>query len=716
MIWHSHSVSDVLTELQVEPTLGLTAQEAAERLEEYGKNCPQEQKALSLSRAFVKQLRSPLTILLLAVSGIVLILNLYTHWLKEIPTPWPIPLIVAALAVAAALLSARQQCRAASAIASLNALSAPDTRVRRSGTEQVCSTHTLVPGDIILLKAGDIVPADCRLIEADRLCCDECALIGTTMPTEKYANAVFDDITPLAERTNMLYAGTIVTAGTATATVVATGVRSEMGHRHKHPLRTNDRLPIPTETKRLSLWWHVAVAGVSFLALIIALLCRSDRSAILLAVTAMTVAAIPTGITALYTLLTDNGIRRLLRGGIRVHHSEAADTLGRVTTVCMDGEMLRQDGEVELCRAFVGHRAIDMTVDVPKAPGLGQLMRLAALNTSDTAPADAAILSTLRKMNIDKKELLLDMPRIGELPSTCERQTAVHLAGEQTLILVSGNWRSLLPLCTKGNVEELTAAAATMERDGLQVTAVTYRLTDTAPSVYTAEILEQDLTCVGLLGLRIPLRSDAPQTESNVRILLFSEESPAIAVATAQNAGLTATPYVATGEAIANFSNTDLADALRHYNVYCSLDTTQKQRILTLLQQQGEVVAVTATDSEETALLTAADVGVSLGSTATDVAKAAADLTLTDDDPGAIFNAVCEGRRLRWERNVLFIYLLICSAALLLLGGLGLTGPLALSVGTLLLMGLHLLLLALPTPLWVTLGISHIVYKLREKR
>lgn len=715
MIWHSNTVADVLTDLRVDPAVGLTEQEVATRLQEYGKNSLQEQKKFSLRHTFAKQLRSPLTILLLAVSGLVLVLNLYTQWLREISTAWPIPLIVAAMAVVTALLTAWRQCRATDTAASLHALAAPDTRVRRNGTEQVCSTHTLVPGDIVLLRVGDIVPADCRLIEADYLRCDENALIGTTMPTEKYAQAVFDDITPLAERTNMVYAGTAVTAGTATAVVVATGVRSELGHGHRRQPSPHSLLPLQAKTNRLNVWWNVSTAGVSILALIIALLCRSDRSAVLLTVAAMMMAAVPTGIAALYTHLTDNGIGRLLRHGIRVHHPEAADTLGRVTVVGIDRELLHRDGEVELCRAFVGHRAVDLTADIPKAPGLGQLMRLAALNAEDTVPADAAVLSCLRQMGIDRNELLLDMPRIGELPPNNERKTSVHLAGEQTLTLVSGEWRSLLPLCTKGNVEELTLAATAMERDGLQVTAVTYRLTDTAPSVYTADVLEQDLTCVGLLGLRFPLCSDGPSLPTDVRALLFSDESAAVAVSTAQSAGLTTTPYVATGEAIVHLTDEDLATAVRRYNVYCGLDTVQKQRILTILQQQGEVVAVTAGRSDEAALLTAADVGFARGTVATDVAKAAADLTLSEDDHTAIFAAIGEGRRLQWEKKALFLYLLACSGVLLLIGCISLLGLLSLSFSVLLLMGLHLLLLALPTPLWVTFGISNAVQKFRKK-
>lgn len=711
MIWHSNPVADVLAELQVDPNVGLTKQEAAQRLNEYGKNCLQEQKTLSVGHAFTKQLRSPSTILLLAVSGLVLVLNLYTQLLREIPTPWPIPLLVAALAVVAALLTAWRQCRAASADVALRALSAPDTHVRRDGTEQVCSTHTLVPGDVILLKAGDIVPADCRLIEADGLRCDEGTLVGTTTPTDKCAEAVFDDITPLAERTNMLYAGTIITAGTATAVVVATGVRSEMGHSRKRQPRSHAPLSPQTHVTRLSIWWSVAVAIACLLALIIALLCRTDGSAVLLTVTTMAAVSLPVGILALNTHLTEEGIRRLLHSGIRVQHPEAAKGLGQVTVMGIDGSMLRPQGDVTLECAFVGHRIVDMTADTPKAPGLGQLMRLAALNTDSNT-----ILTPLNRMGIDRNELLLDMPRVGELPLVGGRKTTVHLAGEETLILVSGEWRSLLPLCTKGNAEELTSAAMAMEREGLQVTAVTYRLTDTAPSVYTAEVLEQDLTCVGLLGLRAPLSTDAPRATSNVRTVIFSDESPATAMTAAQSAGLTDTPYVATGEAIAQLSDADLGDAIRHYNVYCGLDTDQKKRILTLLQQQGEVVAVTATDSDEAALLTAADVGIARGAFATDVAKAAADLILTEDEPAVLFTAIGEGRRLKQEKKTLFIYLAACSALLFLLGCIGLLGAFSLSLTAPLLMGLHLLLLALPTPLWVTASVSRILYQLREKR
>lgn len=231
MIWHSNSATDVLQELQVDATVGLTQQEVDARLKEYGKNSLQEQQTVSFRETFSKQMRTPLTMLLWVMAGIALIIDLYNHFLKDNPTDWKRSLIVAAIALVVTLLNTLRRRRATSAMAALRSLSIPDTRVRRDGTEQLCSTLTLVPGDIVLLGVGDLVPADCRIIEANRLRCDECELTEATMPTEKYADPIFDDITPLAQRTNMLFAGTAITGGTATAVVVATGMRSEMGRR-----------------------------------------------------------------------------------------------------------------------------------------------------------------------------------------------------------------------------------------------------------------------------------------------------------------------------------------------------------------------------------------------------------------------------------------------------------------------------------------------------
>ncbi len=712
MIWHSNSIADVLQELQVDPAMGLTQQEADTRLKEYGQNGLQEQKHRSFRQTFAKQMHTPLTVLLWVLASVALLIDLYNHFLKHIPTDWKRSLIVAAIALVITLLNTIRRCRAASAMAALHTLSIPDTRVRREGTEQLCSSLTLVPGDIILLGVGDLVPADCRLIEADRLRCDECELTEATMPTEKYADPVFDDITPLAQRTNMLYAGTAITGGTATAVVVATGVRSEMGHRPAKFVPA--ALPMQKLADRLTLWMGGVAVVLSILYLIIGLIGQDDRSAVLLMSAVLIMAAVPQGIVTLFTLLTTRSIRRMSLHHLLLNRPDAAHTLGRVTVICTEQETLQQGDSVYLCRAFVGHRPVDMTAATPQAPGLGQLMRLTALNTHDSDAIDSAILAVLPKLGIDKADLLVDMPRIGELPSTDTRKTAVHLAGEQAITLVSGDWRSLLPSCAKGNTEELIAAAESMERDGLQVWAVTYRLTDTAPAVYTSDALEQDLTCAGLLGLCVPLHAESAHTPSQVRTILFSHESPAIASAAAHSTGLTDSARVATADVVDSLTDEELVEAAQQYNVYCGLNVLQKQRILTSLQQH-DVVLLPAGDSAEADLLTTADVGCARGTVAADVTKEAADIILTDDSYAAVVAAVREGRRLRKERMGMIAYLMLCGVAVLIVGYSSLFGWLSLAVTAILLMGLHLLLIALPLPLWIIQGVSHIVHSIRQK-
>lgn len=701
MIWHSNDVRAVCDELQVDPSMGLSSPTAAARLNEYGENRLQTQTVLSLPQAFAGQLRSPLTILPLAAAGIMLVLGLYRHLLKGADLHWQLPVCVAVLTVLSALFGGIRRHRASAAGAAAHTRSALDVRVLRDGEEQTCATHALVPGDILRLAMGDLVPADCRLIDAHNLRCDESHLTEATLPVEKSAEAVFEDITPLAQRTNMLYVGTAITSGTATAVVVATGERSEMTHSAPHEQAARD-LPMTKTARRLQLWWTAAVALLSVCALMVGLMHNADRWTVLLTAVTLLMAAIPQNTTDLLTQLTLRSARRTAGHHAHLYRPETAQTLGQVSVVCAEQETLYQSEGIALRRAFVAHRAVDLAGPVPKAPGLAQLLRLAALNARPCDPMDAAILGYLTNTDIDQAELLVDMPRVGELPTAAGHKTGVHLAGEQSLILVSGGWRTLLPLCTKGNPEEWTAAATAMEEDGLQVMAITYRLTDTAPAVYTAAELERDLTCAGLLGLQMPLRphvKEAARCISSVRMLLFSNESPETAAATARLIGLTDAPNVATADEIESLTEEALDNAVQTYTVYCGLDTQQKQRILAALQRQGETVAVTACHSDQADLLTAADVGFARGPVATDVAKQAADVLLTEDSYTAVMAALWEGRRLQKQIRCAFAYWVLCSLVIAGIGVAGLFGWWPLHNQAILMAGLHLVLMAiLPIP------------------
>ena len=706
MIWHSNSAADVLQELGVDPEAGLTAQEVARRLNEYGHNRPQQPMRRSLPQEFAAQLRAPLTTVLLVVTSLLFVVDLYKQILQSVTTYWYVPLLVAVLTVLSAFMGALRKRRTESLTEWTHDLSAPDIRVRRDGTEQMVSTLSLVPGDIVLLCAGDTVPADCRLIIADQLQCDESGLTGDDTATAKRDDVVFDNITPLAQRINMVFAGTTVTAGTATVVVVATGMRSEMGHDKSRQPHT---APTTQETSILAtILLQIGAGFLGLVTLIIGLIAQSNRTAVLLIAATVAATLVPVGVTYLYARLNAGCIQRLLHHRTRTITPATAKTLGRVSVVGIPQDMLCEEANVSLCRAYVGHRMVDLTQEQPQAPGLSLLMRMTALNTTDSA-----VLARLQQMGIRREELLTDMPCIGAISSANGRHTTVHNAEEQTLILVSGSWRTLLPLCNKGNSEEWSTAAIEMEQAGLQVAAVTYRLTDHAPEVHTAEGLERDLICAGLLGLHIPVGKPITP-DPKVRTILFSNDSTDVACAMAKRAGLTATEAV-TAESILAMDDRALATAVGRYNIFCGLDTAQKARVITAMQKRGLSVAIATARADEAELLRAANVGMARGVEADNRARAAADLILCDDDYATITTALSDGRRLCREKKILLTYLLLYSAAVLFLGFAGLFGIISPVYCALFVAGLYLLCGASPAPLLITFGISNAIQKLREK-
>ncbi len=709
MIWHSNSVVDVLRELQVDPAVGLSTQEAAARLEEYGENRPQKTSRPSLFSSFVIGLRHPLTLLLLIVSVIVFILDLYRQALQGEPTQWYWPLFVILVTLITTLLETLRQRRGEVLSEWMGGLSSPDACIRRDGGEGSVSSLTLVPGDIVILSSGDIVPADCRLITTEGLHCDESHLTQATYSVEKHAEAVFDDITPLPQRTNMVYAGTTITAGRATAIVVATGNHSEWGH---HPQSQEN----PTTQKKVStitVWWTVAAVIIGVIAFIIGNIRGDHASFVWLTAAALIATTAPTGLSPLFNLLTTGSAQRLLRRHVRILHPTALDTIGQVTTIAIQQDLLHQSGEATLCRAFTGKHTADLTEAHPKVAGLLPLLRMTALNTTERTPNGTAILSRLQNLSIDRQDLLVDMPCVGELAPINGHITTIHLADEQTLILSSGEWRSLLALCGE-QTEKWTAAATAMESDGLQVVAVAYRLSDHAPSVYTAEEIERDFTCVGLLGLAIPV-CDNDFTVSKARTILFSNRSAAVAVAGAKNAGLTDTAEALTADDIRTMDDDTLAQAVNLHSVYCGLDVSEQCRVIAALQAQSHAVAVTACHGKDAAILHCADVGMACGAPAANVVKAAADIVLNEGDFAAIRTAVHEGQRLWRKKVALFIYSLLCSAAMLFISFGGLFGIFPLAYCALLITCVKLLCLAAPTPLWIVSGVVALVQKLRKK-
>ncbi len=681
MIWHSNPATAVLAELNTDPAMGLSSPVAEKRIKEYGENRLQEKKPLSFFQRFLRQMKDTMVLILLAAAAISLVINIYEKFFHNRPVDWIESVVIVAIVILNALLGVVQENKAEAALAALKNLSAPMARVRRDGTLNTLPAHQLVPGDIVELEAGDLVPADCRLLEAYSLRSNESALTGESLPTEKSAEALYDDITPLADRTNMLYAGCGITSGRAVAVVVSTGMRSEMGH-IASLLDGEKENETPLQQKMASLgkllgFLALAICVVIF---IVGLCFRLNLMDMFMTSVSLAVAAIPEGMPAIVTVVLALGVQRMVKHNAIIRRLPAVETLGSASVICSDKTGTLTQNRMTLRRAFVRHQIVDLD-STKSVAGLEQLIRLASLCTdADIAvengqeklvgdPTETAILAHLRKIGFDKSELLEDMPRIGELPFDSERKcmSSVHVAGEQIIVIVKGAPERVLPLCVKGDTEEAEKANVSMAGDALRVLAVAYKLLDTAPAVYEPETLECDLTLAGLIGMIDPPRPEVKAAikdcdTAGIRTVMITGDNVVTASAIARELGILHEGETAlTGQQLEALSDRELETNIASYRVYARVTPADKIRIVKAWQKRGDVVAMTGDGVNDAPALKAADIGCAMGITGTDVAKSAADMTLTDDNFATIVDAAREGRGIYDNIRKAIGFLLSCN-------------------------------------------------------
>ncbi len=676
MIWHSNDIPAVLRELQVDPSTGLTSDVVARRQAEYGENRLQEKKPMTFFQRLTRQLKDTMVIILMIAAAISLVVCIYEEFFQKAHGEWAEPIVIVAIVILNAILGVIQESRAEAALAALKNLSAPNARVRRDGKVTTISSHELVPGDIVELEAGDLVPADCRILEAYSLRSNESALTGESLPTEKMVDGEFEDITPLAERTNMLYASCGITAGRAVAVVVATGMQSEMGHIATLLDEEGETAtPLQHKMTQLGKLLGVLALAICIIIFVVGLFFMKPLDIFMTAVS-LAVAAIPEGMPAIVTIVLALGVQRLVKKNAIIRRLPAVETLGSASVICSDKTGTLTQNRMTLRRAFVGNQFVELD-GIKQAPGLEQLIRLASLCTDAEIiadkligdPTETAILSYLRVIGYDKGELLQDMPRIGEVPFDSERKcmTTVHVAGEQTIVIVKGAPENVLAMCTKGNTEKAAEANTVMANDALRVLAVAFKILDTAPAVYDAESLECDLTLAGLVGMIDPPRTEVKKSiadcnTAGIRTVMITGDNVVTAAAIARELGILHEGEEAiTGQQLEALSDEELNDNIATYRVYARVTPADKIRIVKAWQKRGDVVAMTGDGVNDAPALKAADIGCAMGITGTDVAKSAADMTLTDDNFATIVDATREGRGIYDNIRKAIGYLLSCN-------------------------------------------------------
>lgn len=671
MIWHSHTAAEALQELNTDMTVGLSSVAAAERLIEYGENRLTDTQS-TVWHLFVRRMKSATAIVVILIAAIVLGISAYGYVVNLTPIEWIAPVTTIVVVVLSAILGAIQDSRGDTELRSLRDLSAPEARVRRDGQRVTVPAYTLVPGDILELTAGDRAPADCRLLETRRFTCDESLLTGNTGSIDKDANTLYENIAPLAERTNMIYAGCAVTGGEATAVVVATGVQSEMGHIAAKPQDEQQKdVPLRDRMARINKLVGLLTVAVCVIVAVVALLLHIPLTTALMTVAALAVAASPDGLIPAVTLALTRGARRSAEDNAVIRRSAVIETLGNVTVIGTDGAEMFHPNDTTLTHAFVHHQALTLSDDI-STPGLQQLLQLAVLcadtDTENGSSTDAAILSYAARVGADRERLLDDMPRVGEFPysSTHAVTTAIHRADSATVIIVKGEPEAVFSHCTRGHIEEAADACDAMTKESLQVVAVAYKILREAPAAYTAEELECNLTLAGLFGLTEPLPTDAVEAvcrceEAGIHTVIMTKDRLQTAVAAARKIGILQTDDEAvTGDAIAAMSDDELDAAVARCRVYAQLSPSAAVRIVEAFNRRGDVVAITGHNADDAPVLKAADVGCAMKTSGTDVAKNAADVILINDRYESVFSAVREGRGISDAIRKVIHYLLSC--------------------------------------------------------
>lgn len=660
-VWHSRSAEETCRLLEVDPAAGLPSGIAAQRLAVYGPNALAAARRRGALRVLLAQF-TDFMVLVLLVAAVV------AGFLGE---PQDIVAIVAIL-VLNAVLGFAQEYRAERAVAALTALAVPQAQVRRDGVVRVRPAPELVPGDVVLLEAGNLVPADLRLVEAVRLRIEEAALTGESHPADKRTATLAEPDLPLGDRSNMAYQGTLVTYGRAVGVVTATGMATELG-RIAGLIAGVPAARTPLQQRLAHLGARLTIAIIVLCAIMFGfgLLRGVEPGLMFLTALSLAIAGMPEALPAVVTISLALGARRMVKRNALMRRLPAVETLGSVTYICSDKTGTLTENRMRVEAYHVGdRRSAEAEPSGDGDPWSLLLTALALCNDAVQAdggargdPTEVALLLAAARAGRQKAALEARHPRSGEIPFSSERarMTTLHRDGGEILAFTKGAPEQVLSACRQhltgaGPVpldrEAVLAAAAEMARDGLRVLAVAVRRLPAAPAVLAAESIEVDEIFLGLVGLLDPPRAEVREAiaqcqSAGIQVVMITGDHPATAMAVARTLGIARTmDECLTGRALAGLSVAELEQRIAGVRVYARVAPEQKIKIVEALQQRGEFVAMTGDGVNDAPALRRADIGVAMGRSGTDAAREAAHMILLDDNFATIVGAVREGRRI----------------------------------------------------------------------
>jgi len=730
--WHNLEIADVYASLDSKRE-GLSQQEAQRRLAHFGPNELAEKKKISPWIIFLEQFKNFLIIILLIAVALSAVMG-------EVADA----IVIFVIVLFAAGLSFIQEYRAERAMEALKRMAAPTASVLRDNMEIEISSRDLVPGDIILLRTGDKVPADVRLIEAVNLKTDEASLTGESVPVEKTGN-VLEVETSIAERNNMAFTGTAAVYGRGLAVVTATGMATEFG---KIATMLQDvekeRTPLQVNLDQLGKWIAIGALALCFILAGIGVLRGHGILEMLIWGVSLAVAAVPEALPAVVTISLALGVQRMVQRHALIRKLPAVETLGSTTFICSDKTGTLTEDKMTIRRIFVDGKLIDVTGVGYEPKGefhvggkmlnhqgnaaLQKMLHIGSLCNDTTLvsvndiwsikgdPTEGALVVTAAKAGLWQEELQIKFPRISEIPFSSEtkRMTTTHKINEDKIAYTKGAPEVILSSCSRiyRNGEEtalssedtinIVAVAHEMAGDALRVLGLAYKQLNNA--AVTSDDIEKDMVFVGLVGMIDPPREEVKEAvktcdRAGIKSVMITGDHKLTAVAIARELGILKGGLASTGADIDKLSDEQFEAMVEKIEVYARVSPAHKLRVIEALTKKGHVVAMTGDGVNDAPALKKADIGVAMGIAGTDVTKEAADMVLTDDNFASIVAAVEEGRGIFSNIKKYLIYLLSCNLGeILLMAVVILFGPIfGLPTGAIPLIAIQLLYVNLAT-------------------
>ncbi|MCL2598852.1 MAG: cation-translocating P-type ATPase [Firmicutes bacterium] len=683
--WYNQTGQQVLDTVESNEH-GLSTKQATERKAKYGANCFEKKKKESLLLSILHPLKDISEIVLMVAATLSFIMavragNDFSNYIS--------PIVIVVIIVINVTLSVIQQRGAEKAMEALEKLNSPTSMVLRDGLTLKVPTEDLVPGDIVVLKTGDLISADCRILSSEQFIVDEASLTGESEPVNKKSDPLGKEDAPLGDQKNMLFSGTLVAGGHARAVVVSTGMTTQMGKIAKYLNNTKkQKTPLQHRVERLGRGIAVIAILAALAIIVLGLIDKQDPWQLALVAITLSVAAVPETLNVIITLTLMQGIKKMTTKNAMIRKLQAVETLGSVSIICSDKTGTLTQNKMTVKRLWCyGQEVISETeVETEEQKNLVKQLILASnafveTETQDDGtvveriigdPTESALARLAMSLGMDIDKIRDAQKRVIELPFSSSRKmmSVVVQEGDKYRVLTKGAF-DRIPYIVHG-IEYRHQLAETHDgfaQDALRVITIATKVLDHMPDKEDVEAIESNLDFVGFVGIIDPPRLDVKDAikvakEAGVRTVMITGDHAATATAIARELGIiTAGEGVITGAQLSKLSDDELFESIENFSVYARVTPEDKIRVVQAWQRSGAVISMTGDGVNDAPALKAADVGISMGIAGTEVAKSASDMILADDKFSTIVSAIREGRNVFGNIKALVYFLVVCNAS-----------------------------------------------------